>query len=628
LYENKKIFLCLFFVVILISIVYADNFGKTYTYVIVPVTPCEPPSNGVWNITIAQNILCEDKNIILNGSLVINGILSFRNVTLRINNSYDGENNIEVNASGEFYIYDRDYNRSTTYDISNITAYNVSNNFNFILNAGSKFRMYNSFLSYAGWESGNEGFKVFTNNITIINSTLSNNYDGIYLSNSSNNTFTNIIINNSNSSDFYLLNNSINNTALNNSFNKTKVFINDTSNLTVKWYLDVYVNDGTNPLSGATVNITDNKSTLITSENTGTSGNITRQALTEYIANNTTNVYYTPHNITATKSGYYSNSTSINLNESKSVNLTLTSIPAPPVTPPPSGGGGGFFFPICGNKLCEYGENSLNCPKDCPLPEAPIIPVVLDTAVKIEAGSEQVLAGQRVYATITIVKAAGPTGTTNVNLTYWIRDPVGNIIDIKKTTVGIETIRTDIYYLMIPPNSPLGVYTFEALAQYDNATDSSSQTFQVVSKLPSALVDIERIIVPLMYMDDKSTISAILENQAENPLNISVTMFFPEGFEPKNMTETKLIEPMTEELFEFSTTPHIFGNFNGFISIKYDGRGLTRDFVINVYPPFIKYAWVAILILLILIILIAYRKKRKEFYHRIKLSRMRTLVGR
>lgn len=609
-------------IVLFSVIVYADSYGSTYVYSISEVEMCPPEDGDDWNVTIAQNILCEDKYIILNGSLFVNGILTFRNVTLLINNSYDGEHKIDVNSSGEFYIFDKDLDSSTTYDASNITAYYPSNQFNFFVNQSSKFKIYNSFLSYAGWNDTNEGLKIYTNDTRIINNTISNNYIGFSLSGASNNTFINNNIS-STSYDFNLSSISINNTALNNTFNKSKVSILDTSNLTIKWYLDIYINDGTNPISEATVNITDNKSTQVFSGITYSTGYIDRQIVIEYVANNTTNDYHTPHNITASKSDYYSNSTSINVNESKTVDLTLSAIPVTPPPPPPPGGG--FILPVCGNGRCEWGETSENCPEDCP---PAVTPIVLDIDVSVETGSEQVLAGQRVYATIIIQKAGGPAGPTDVNLTYWIRDLEGKTVDYKKTTIAVETIRRDIYFLSVPPASSLGVYTFEASVAYNNVIDTSSATFQVVAEIPKALIVIKSIDVPLMFEGDKNIITVILENQIENPLNVNVSIFFPEKFELKEINKTAVIEPLSEEIFTFLVTPMVSGSFNGFISIKYDGRGLTRDFPINVYPPIIKWGWIIVIVLLIIILIVVYRRKRVKRYHELTLARLRALRRR
>jgi len=298
------------------------------------------------------------------------------------------------------------------------------------------------------------------------------------------------------------------------------------------------------------------------------------------------------------------------------------------VTPPGGGPVGGWITPICGNDVCEWGESSENCPEDCPPSISPEAPIVLDIDIGIESGSEQVLAGQRVYATINLQKAGGPTGPTDVNLTYLIRDPEGRTIDYKKTTIAVETIRRDIYFLSVTPGSSLGVYNFEASVAYNDIIDTSSATFQVVAEIPKALIVIKSIDVPLMFEGDRNSIIIVLENQIENSLNVNVSIFFPEKFEPKEVNKSAVIGALSEEVFIFIATPMVSGSFNGFILIKYDGRGLTRDFPINVYPSIVKWGWIVIIVLLIIILIVVYRRKRIKHYHELTLRRLRVLRRR
>jgi len=322
--------------------------------------------------------------------------------------------------------------------------------------------------------------------------------------------------------------------------------------------------------------------------------------------NNTTATITVPSGFSGDFSGYIYVNSSLLSRGNCTIPLNVTVI-APPTPPPPPGGGGGGII----------------------TPPPPTVPVVLDTAVQIQPGSDQVVGGNRVYALITIQRGGGPVQAINVNLTYSIKDPDGKVIDFKKATEAVENIRSDIFFLTVPPNSPLGVYTYEALVTYDNASDTATDNFQVISRLPLALLSIKEIDVPLMFQDDKGRIIVILDNQADNPLTVNVTMFYPEDFEPKTDSQQRIINGLSEEVFDFGVTPHAFGVFSGFISIKYDGRGFTRDFTINVYPSFIKYGWIIVLILLlILIVVIIYRRRKKERYPQDRLARLRLLVRR
>ncbi|MFQ6020698.1 MAG: hypothetical protein ACE5J4_01595 [Candidatus Aenigmatarchaeota archaeon] len=579
---NENIFFVILLTFLLVVSISFAEYGVSKIYF--GAGECDaPPSSGDWNISEYDWCWFQDQTIRMNGSLTIYGTLLFENVTLLVNNT-KRENNITVYSGGEFYIEDK----------SNITAYNKDYKFEFIVKDGSVFNMSNSFLSYAGTDSSNQGFEIFTDNVKLINNTISNNYVGIYLNGSSNNNFTDNVIRDC-TYDFNLTDNSINNIVLNSSFNKSKVMILDTSNLTVKWFLDVYVTDGTNPIAGALVTITDNKSNTIFSGNTNTNGYIDTRKVIEMIMSSTGNDYYTPHLIEVSKSGYNPSSTTVNMSQSKLATITLT-----PVTPTeyrPTGVGG-----------------------------VPIQPVTLDTTVHIEPGSEQVTPGSRVYATITIQKAGG-VGTVNVNLTYSIIDPDGNVVNWKTTTVGIETIRTDIYYLTLPPDVPFGTYIFRAKATYDTATDTSEDTFQVVKVAPLALIEVKDIEVPIMFQDVKAKIFITIDNLVQDPLTVNVTMYYPGDFEATKLSDVKIVEGLQEEIFEFSVTPRVFGFYSGYVSIKYDGRGITREFSIFVLPSLTKYLW-WIILLIIIIIVIYLRRKEKRYVRETRIQRLRRLVRR
>ncbi len=254
------------------------------------------------------------------------------------------------------------------------------------------------------------------------------------------------------------------------------------------------------------------------------------------------------------------------------------------------------------------------------------VPFVLDTDVEIESGSDQVVPGQRVYASITILKIGGPGTPVNVNLTYVIRDPEGKTVDFKMTTVGVETLRRDIYFLTLPPDAPLGVYTFRALASYGREQDTADATFQVVKTLPAALLDVRRVNVPLMFTGQSSGVTLVLENNGEDDINLTVTAFFPEGFDPKQPSENRTIEGGSEEIFVLETTPWVFGLFDGFISLKYDGKGMTREFSILVLP---FYILLIPLIIFILIFIIWRKKKRGRRYIRgERITHIRRMVGK
>lgn len=138
-----------------------------------PPPPGGGDSNGDWIIEDGDNILRENQEIKLRGNLIIEegGILTFKNVTLKMNCSVDGEFGIEVQSGGEFYIFDNDDNKKSTGDRSNITSYYDEYEYHFLVYENAKFEMKLSELSNCGYMWGNEhkhtGLWINTNNSII-----------------------------------------------------------------------------------------------------------------------------------------------------------------------------------------------------------------------------------------------------------------------------------------------------------------------------------------------------------------------------------------------------------------------------------------------------------------------------
>ena len=218
--------LSLFFILIFSMDIKADGTG-TYP----------APENGHW--IIANETIVWNETIILNGNLSIEngGNLTFINVTLIMNCSEDGEFEIVVKNGGEFYIMDFDKNPKTIVDRSNITAFNMEFELNFLVESGSIFEMMNSELSECGysWQSppyGDSGLTIKTDNTIINNSTFYNNYIGIFIYESNNNqiTMNNVI---SNEDHGIILSNSENNIIIRNnviSNNKGVYILNSNNN--------------------------------------------------------------------------------------------------------------------------------------------------------------------------------------------------------------------------------------------------------------------------------------------------------------------------------------------------------------------------------------------------------------
>ena len=140
---------------------------------------------------VSDTNVTEDKIIILNGNLTITstGSLTLNNVTLKINQSANGEYTLNVNSGGEFYV-----------DKSNITS---NNSYRYWFEVYGKLQMNNSKLSrtyaqvgkwggihvysddvYVGnstfFDYSGAGMTIETSNTTIYNTTFLNGFRGIW----------------------------------------------------------------------------------------------------------------------------------------------------------------------------------------------------------------------------------------------------------------------------------------------------------------------------------------------------------------------------------------------------------------------------------------------------------------
>jgi parallel beta-helix repeat protein len=125
-------------------------------------------------------------------------------------------------------------------------------------------------------------------------------------------------------------------TSLNTTFNDHAVGIHDSlSTLEVKWYLHILVINGSGPVSGADVTVSDNENgTWSQLYKTDSSGRVKWIVVTEYIRTLTDWIFYTPHNITATKGPEVGYAEPI-MDISKFVVIDLGPGVPPPIPPQP-----------------------------------------------------------------------------------------------------------------------------------------------------------------------------------------------------------------------------------------------------------------------------------------------------
>ncbi|KYK26673.1 hypothetical protein AYK26_07240 [Euryarchaeota archaeon SM23-78] len=110
------------------------------------------------------------------------------------------------------------------------------------------------------------------------------------------------------------------------SFDKNNVTFDtsNTSTLNVFWYLDVYVNNSAgNDVPSANVSVWDNNSVYRFLTLTNSTGK-TRQEVLEYWQNTNTRYTYGNYTVNASKGGYFTNTTQVNMSTNRAITLTLS----------------------------------------------------------------------------------------------------------------------------------------------------------------------------------------------------------------------------------------------------------------------------------------------------------------
>ena len=318
------------------------------------------------NWTVNTTEIYTNETILLRGNLTIEngGNLTFNNVNLFMNCSFDGEYYIEVQGGGEFYIYDNDDEFITEDDSSIITSNDKK--FQFFVIEGGILEMENSKLQNCGYSEEYPGLEINSDYVFMYGNDISENYYGIYCNNSNATIVLNFIYNNAiginctNQSDVLLIYNFINEnsevglssynnsniemdnctielnnydlylsessniTSINSTFDKENIMIDDNeSYLKVIWYLEVNITDeDLIPLNGAEVEIQDNENVTFDENYLTENGTIKWIKCTEFIKNGSTRVNLTPHIITANFNGK-SNKTELIMDQSQILKMQI-----------------------------------------------------------------------------------------------------------------------------------------------------------------------------------------------------------------------------------------------------------------------------------------------------------------
>ncbi|MFH0701277.1 MAG: hypothetical protein V2A62_02480 [Candidatus Woesearchaeota archaeon] len=151
------------------------------------------------------------------------------------------------------------------------------------------------------------------NNVTITNLGIRNFQNNLLLFNATNISYYDSVFNNASNKDVSSLQNSTLLT-INATFNQSKVNVDSSSNLVVKWKVSFNITNNQFPLSGAQINaynLTGAAEAVALSNALGAA----QLNLTEYSDSNNIIVYSTPHNIVVNKTGYNNGSTTFNLSQ-------------------------------------------------------------------------------------------------------------------------------------------------------------------------------------------------------------------------------------------------------------------------------------------------------------------------
>jgi len=118
--------------------------------------------------------------------------------------------------------------------------------------------------------------------------------------------------------------------------------------------------------------------------------------------------------------------------------------------PSDGGGGGGVSRAVCGNGICEAGENSQNCPKDCGPPETLFSVRTNLTEPQLNPGTEETYA---IWITNNV--------NYPINTSFSVTGSVAEFISFEKDSIKIDANKQEInnIYVTIPSNADTGTYT-------------------------------------------------------------------------------------------------------------------------------------------------------------------------
>jgi hypothetical protein len=318
--------------------------------------PANPPPNARWTVSGPSTVV--NSTMQFNGSIDVTngGSLTFKHSNLWVDNSWDGENGIEVKAGGALSFLDG----------SALKAFNASYRYALACRAGSSFKLEDSLLRDCGWDATKKeiaGPLMETGNVRIIDSTVDFNQLGlnflgsrgavidrssvrgmekglvlndarVELLNSSVATVNVVCVAVDGSSTLEALNSTLNRNAL--EFGDRESMVN------ISWYVHARAvwADG-RPVEGANLTLLDSRNSTVVNRSTDVLGWARDNALKETSIALGTSTDFTPHRFNCTR-GAITNTSSLRVDRSQSVIVRLADDEAPMVA---------FTYPLPGASL-------------------------------------------------------------------------------------------------------------------------------------------------------------------------------------------------------------------------------------------------------------------------------------